>query len=239
MDTIRNQIHLLSRWMIKSPNGAFAFALLGIVALLVWNLPLLLALGIALGASVLVYRGAQVSIWEAGQEWLRSHLTSPLPLALLIGLLSLIISYSTLLIWQDTGRFGIALAALLQGGCTLLAVGLLVRQLLQPVADAYEQWVMQLAAPEPLQRMMAVRRLSQIADLSAERQHELSEYFQLLLVQERQPQIRKAVLQMLEQLDPPAAEAIRLKRRSQHRIKIRRERVYAELEAQPEEILVQ
>ncbi|MGF1602555.1 MAG: hypothetical protein ACFCU8_11140 [Thermosynechococcaceae cyanobacterium] len=213
----------------------------GAIALFTWNWQLFLALIMGAGTTALAYRGLPV------QKWMRLLIASPVVSAALLGLFSVIVSYSTLLIWQDTGRFGIALAVFLQGVCTLLALGLLAWQLLKPakviLEEPYDRWVTQLTAPEPLQRLIAVRRLTQIDVLTSQRRQELSDYFQLLLAQETYPQVRDAVVDGLKHLEAPAS---RVKHRvstqrslTKRRIMARKERVYAELEVQPEESWVQ
>jgi hypothetical protein len=249
-DIIRGQTQAAGRWI-----PAQGVAAVGVIALLVWNWRLLLATCMGVGITVLVYYSAHSPLRSVGAKLMRSLLDSPVLLALITGFLSVIISYSTLLIWQDTGQLGIALAVLLQGACTLLAIGLLLRQLMKPSATvpetSYDQWVTQLMAPDPLQRLIAVRRLSQIEVLTTAQRQELSEYFQLLLAQELQPQIREVALSSLKRLDAQvfhSAKSTRQPRRvvpqrqslqTKRRIKVRKEQVYAELEAHPEESWVQ
>ncbi|MGB7414798.1 MAG: hypothetical protein WA902_11380 [Thermosynechococcaceae cyanobacterium] len=214
----------------------------GAIALFTWNWQLFLALIIGTGAAALAYRGLPV------QKWMRLLTASPVVSAALLGLFSVIVSYGTLLIWQDTGRFGIALAVFFQGACTLLALGLLGWQLVKPSEAAFEEpydrWVTQLTAPEPLQRLIAVRRLTQIEVLTPQRRQELSDYFQLLLAQETYPQVRQAILDGLKHLEAPASQvkpraSTQRSLQTKRRIKARKERVYAELEVQHEESWVQ
>jgi hypothetical protein len=207
----------------------------GAIALFTWNWQLFMALVVGAAAALLAYRGLPMA------TWVRSILKSPVASAGLLGLFSVIVSYGTLLVWQDTGRFGIALAVLLQALCTLLALGLLAGQLLKPSrsapAETYDRWVTQLTSSEPLQRLIAVRRLSQMEGLTTAQQQHLSEYFQLLLAQETYPQVRDAVVAALKQLDTLAASrgkryspTQRSSRQLKRRIRSRKERVYAELE---------
>ncbi len=256
-DIVRDQAQTTSRLMQQFGNGASVqgFAAVGAVALLVWNWQLLIAICMGVGTTVLAYRSPHGSLKLMGMKLVQSLFDSPLLLAFITGLLSLVISYSTLLIWQNTGQVGIALAVVVQGFCLLSALGLLMGQVLEPskvsAEDSYEQWVTQLLSTEPLQRLVAVRRLSQIELLTMERRQELSDYFQLLLAQETQPQIREAVLLGLRCLDAQTESKRKLPRSLQsntsprqalqlkRRIKVRKERVYAELEAQPEESWVQ
>jgi hypothetical protein len=252
-DIIRDQIQAAGRWMRRLGNSmpAQGVAAVGATALLVWNWRLLLATGMGVGMTVLVYRSTHFPLRSVGVKLMRSLLDSPLLLALITGFVSVIISYTTLLVWQDTGQLGIALAVLLQGACTLLTIGLLLRQLMKPSAPetTYDQWVTQLMAPDPLQRLIAVRRLSQMDMLTVAQRQELSEYFQLLLAQELQPQIRDVALSSLKRLDAQAFHSAKLTRQPrrvapqrqslQRRIKVRKERVQAELEAHPEESWVQ
>lgn len=247
VDVVRNQAQATKRWVRqlgKSNVSSQGVAVVVAIALLIWNWQLLIAIGVGLIIMGLVHRSAHAPLWTT--KLIRSLLDSPLLVALFTGLLSVVISYSTLLIWQDTGQVGIALAVLLQGACLLSVLGLLMKQLMQPSveeADLYEQWVTHLTATDPLQRLMAVRRLSRIEILTADRRQELSEYFQLLLAQESQPQIRDAVLRGLRRLNTPASRtSLRpsspSRRRNSprqslkhHRIELRKEHVYAELEA--------
>ncbi|MEO0375627.1 MAG: hypothetical protein AAF329_13575 [Cyanobacteria bacterium P01_A01_bin.17] len=254
MDVVRNQAQATGLWVRQlgnsnvSSQGVVAVVA---IALLIWNWQLLLAICTGVSIMVLVHRSAHAPLRVT--QLVRSLLDSSLLLALLTGLLSLVISYSTLLIWQDTGQVGIALAVLLQGACLLSVLGLLIGQLMKPSVeetDLYEQWVTQLMATDPLQRLIAVRRLSRIEVMTTDRRQELSEYFQLLLAQEPQPQIRDAVLHGLRRLGANASrsplpryarrdaprQSLKLKRR---RIKVPEEGVYAELEAHQEESWVQ
>ncbi|PZD72797.1 hypothetical protein C1752_03232 [Acaryochloris thomasi RCC1774] len=256
MDVVSNQAQATGRWVRQLGNSNVSsqgVAAVVAIALLIWNWPLLIALCIGLSITILASRSTHVSL--KATQMMRSLLDSPLLLALTTGLLSVVISYSTILIWQDTGQVGIALAILLQGACLLSVLGLLIGQLLKPPAedaDLYEQWVTQLMTTDPLQRLIAVRRLSRIEVLTHDRRQELNEYFQLLLAQEPQPQIRDAVLLGLRRLDARTAsrtplprpsrrdvsprQSLKLKRR---RIEVHKERAYAELEAHQEESWVQ
>ncbi len=259
IDLVVDYTQILSHWLKRNINNGvstWGVVSIGVVALFVWNWELLMALCISAGVALMVYQGFQIPLLAANSRRLiRTLLDSPLLVALTTGLISLLISYSTLVIWQDTGRWSIALAVLLQGGCTISALGIMVWQLIKPVAtaqeDLYDLWVTQLTSTDTLKRLIAVRRLSQIEILAVSRRQELSEYFQVLLAQEPQPQVREAIVIGLKHLnlqsfnrskasshsrkDIPQRQSLQIKRRN----KVRKEQVYAELEVHPEESWVQ
>lgn len=127
--------HRWVRIIERQGLGVGLFALAGASLLMVWNGALLIALSIGLGTTLLIQQlhpNHPIS-WQKVTKWLSGsgpHTTTLLSVG--CGLLSLVTSYMTLLIWQDTDSFWLALAILLQGLGLLSVLGLFLWQILKP-----------------------------------------------------------------------------------------------------------
>lgn len=185
--------------------GVWLFALVGTL-LMVWNGVLLLALSIGLGTALLVQRLHRQDPlpWQAIVKGVSGPYNTTL-LSVGCGLLSVVASYMTLLIWQDTNSFWLAFAILLQGLGLLTVLGLFLwqifrqnKQRLTPTQLEYS--IHNLTALDPLKRLIAVRQINQFvasAPSDGGRVQELREYLQLLLQAESEISIQNAITEGL------------------------------------------
>lgn len=215
IDLITNVLHRLkrlwthdTRFIRRGGLGIWLFATTGASLLLVWNGILLFALAMGFGTTLIVhhYYANLMALWQQVTKWVSgSH--SIVVISSCCGLFSLVASYLTLLIWQDTNSVGLALSILLQG-LGLLTLGLFVRQLQQEkqirLPSQLDNWIQNLTALDPLKRLIAVRQIRHYVDTSSadtQQIQELKEYLQLLLKQEPEPSIQNAILEGLEQIN--------------------------------------
>jgi len=186
--------------------GVWLFALAGML-LMVWNGVLLLALSIGLGTALLVqrlHRHGPIP-WQAIVKRVSGPYSTTL-LSVGCGLLAMVASYTTLLIWQDTSSFWLAFAILLQGLGLLTVLGLFLWQMFQQnkqrlTPTQLEFSIHNLTALDPLKRLIAVRQINQfVASTPSDgsRVQELREYLQLLLQEESEPSIQNAIAEGLE-----------------------------------------
>lgn len=207
-----------SRWLGLQREGLLAWfvAVAATLLLMVWNGSLLFALAIGLG-TVLVVRRLQASdvkiAISKGLGLVFSH--ASVMVAVGCGLVSVVASYLTLLIWQDTNSLSLACAILLQGLALITVLAILLWQMIKPRSVGrnltLEDWVAHLATDSPLKRLMAIRNIShqiQSASLQSAQAQEISEYFQLLLQQESEPMIRHAILDGLLILNAPITQEL-------------------------------
>lgn len=189
--------------------GVWVCALVGTLLLMVWNGVLLLALSIGLGTALLIQRlHPRYTIpWQAiAKGFSGSHSTTLLSIG--CGLLSLVASYMTVLIWQDTSSFWLAFAILLQGLGLLTVLGLFLWQMVKPdkqrLTPTYlDDSIHNLTAIDPLKRLIAVRQINQfVASTPSDRGRvqELREYLQLLLQKESETSIQNAITEGLEMM---------------------------------------
>ncbi|NJM95464.1 MAG: hypothetical protein HC792_04085, partial [Acaryochloridaceae cyanobacterium CSU_5_19] len=120
-----------NRWLSLQREGLLAWliALAAALLLLVWNGSLLFALVMGLGTVFVVHHfyGSEVrSTLNKGKRLLFAY--ASVIVAVGAGLVSLVASYLTLLIWQDTNSLALALAILLQGLALLTILGFLLWQ---------------------------------------------------------------------------------------------------------------
>ncbi|WP_299413939.1 hypothetical protein [Acaryochloris sp. IP29b_bin.148] len=189
--------------------GVGLFALLGTSLLMVWNGALLIALLIGLGVALLVQQlhPHPTLSWQTVSKWL----SGPYPTTLLsggCGLLSLVASYMTLLIWQETDSFWLAFAILLQGLGLLSVLGLFFWQMQRQdqqhgTAPQLDYWINNLTALDPLKRLIAVRQISHwvaSTPYNLDQTQELREYLQLLSQRESDPSVQSAIAQGLKRM---------------------------------------
>ena len=117
--------------------------------------------------------------------------------------------YGVLVIWRETGSLGLAVAAVLPELTVLALLGLLAKQRLTPRAanvPNLDQAITDLMATTPLQRLIAVRQLTQWVQqqrLTAQQQQDVAHCFQLLLQHESEPLVGNAVRAGLTALKLP------------------------------------
>lgn len=214
IDLAANALHRLkevgnrcSHRIKRQGLGIWLIAVTGASLLMIWNGLLLCALSVGLGTTLIIqrYRTDLTRSWQNASQWLtRPHSTSAISVG--CGLLSLIASYITLLIWQETDSFGLALALLLQGLGLVAVLGLFISHLLkrekqQLTPSRLDSWTHNLTALDPLKRLIAVRQINhylEVSSVDVARTQELKEYFQLLLKQEPEPSIQNAIVSGLE-----------------------------------------
>jgi hypothetical protein len=198
-----------SRWtrLIERQGLGLWLIALGVTLLLMrWNGVLLFSLLMGLGTTLLVQQvySRPLCSWQALVKWFTGSYSTSI-LAVGCGLLSLIASYMTLLIWRDTNSFWLALAILLQGLGVLSVLGLCLWQLFKQgkqrlTPTQIDYWINHLTALDPLKRLIAIRQINHFVEstsLDSQRTQELREYFQFLLQQESEPTIQNAITEGL------------------------------------------
>ncbi len=182
----------------------------GLLALLAWNWQLVAATGVGMVAMRGAY-GLQTQPWS--RYWVRLHDYWQQPQRQLIvavgaGSFATLSSYIALAVWMQAANRWLAVGAIAQASATLLTLGLLGWQIfgrqLERDDERFERLVLDLTQDKPLQRLIAIRQLTQLSpSLRAEQQGELREYFRLLLSEETQERVRAALLDSLRELDRP------------------------------------
>ncbi|UJB68356.1 hypothetical protein HRE53_17605 [Acaryochloris sp. 'Moss Beach'] len=196
--------HRWSQGADRQRLGVWFIALTGAFCLMVWNGMLLVALSVGLGTALLIQKfHSDQRIWPGIFQWLSGHHSSTI-LSIGCGLLSLVFSYSTLLIWRDTKSFGLAFTILLQVLILLTILGLFLMQILkqdkrQLTPSQIDYWIKSLTALDPLTRLIAVRQLSHFATFihDQNRDQEIKEYLQLLSKEEPEVFVQSAIAEVL------------------------------------------
>lgn len=150
---------------------------------------------------------AEIRRWLKAENW-------PVLLAAGSGGVVAVSTYLAIAIWSDTDSFWLASGIALQGLGTLTLLVLLVWQVLGRRADrgmaSFDRAFADLAAADPLQRLVAVRQLSQMAQgsrLDAQELRSLTDALRLMLRREQEPIVRAAALESFRQLPSPPALA--------------------------------
>ncbi len=150
---------------------------------------------------------AEIRRWLKAENW-------PVLLAAGSGSVVAVSTYLAIAIWSDTDSFWLASGIALQGLGTLTLLALLAWQVLGRRADrapaSFDRAFADLAAADPLQRLVAVRQLSQMAEashLDAQEQRMLADALRLMLRREQEPIVRAAALESFRQLPSPPALA--------------------------------
>lgn len=207
LDRLKQFGHRYTQGIDRQRVSVWLIALTGAFFLMMWNGVLLIAISVGLGTALLIQQiqSNPTISWHTVVKWLSSSHSTTL-IAVGCGLLSLIASYLTLQIWQDTNSFGLAFAILLQGLGLLVVLGLLAWQLLKQEQESLhisqiDSWINQLTALDPLKRLIAVRQIchhlesSPFDNIQAK---EIREYLQLLQQQEQTPSVQKAISEGLD-----------------------------------------
>lgn len=204
---------LLNFRRFSEPGGLLGFLTI-VVAMLLWNWKLLLALLVGIGIMSLVY---SMQKWDWQPRWaeIRRFLNSPncrLALAVGSGGIATFSTYLAAAIWVNSDSPWIATGAIVQGLGTLLTLVLLVWQIVSFYGnreeDNFDRLLQNLTEPDSLKRLIAVRQLTKIArrrQINSPMQQEVAQCLRLLLSQEEETVIREAAfesLQILERSQP-------------------------------------
>ena len=193
-----SQLRRLSRWFM---------ALLALIVMVAWNWKLVLATGAGIGSMLAVYLAPT---WHWQKYWANLHrfLNGPhrqLALAVVSGGLVTLLTYMVTSIWVSTDNGWLAMGAIVQGIATLLTLLLLIWQIVSQYKLNREQTLDKLfddlTQVNSLSRLIAVDRLTRLLYQGRIRQsHQLqvSQYLRLMLSQEEQTVIRKAILEALQ-----------------------------------------
>lgn len=216
---------------VKSNQGWW-IGLAVVVALLVWHWQLLLA--IAIGSSIAIaVNGLQQGVWQCpdlGWSRLWSSLWNssnrPLTTAVVTGGMAALGTYLVTAIWVETEKPWLTIGLMLQGCGTLAILSLLLRQNFiapQHSPVSFDQSLSELSHPDPLQRLLAVRKLTrQVTEATAphaklrhsamsrrnasipaelEQRSHLIDCFRLMLKHERELIVRNALVESLRMLE--------------------------------------
>ncbi|MBD2564189.1 MULTISPECIES: armadillo-type fold-containing protein [Nostoc] len=193
----------------SGPGGFLGFLTI-VVAMLLWNWKLLLALLIGVGVMVLVY-SMQVWDWQLHWSKIRRFLNSSnrrLALAVISGGIATVSTYMAAAIWVDSHSSWIAAGAIVQGVGTLLTLILLVWQIVNfyenREEDNLDQLLVNLTEEDPLKRLIALRQLTKFISrkrVDSSVQQDIVECLQLLLSREEEVVIREAAFKSLQAYD--------------------------------------
>ncbi|MCW5317983.1 armadillo-type fold-containing protein [Nostoc sp. KVJ3] len=193
----------------SGPGGFLGFLTI-VVAMLLWNWKLLLALLIGIGVMVLVY---SMQDWDWQLHWSKIHkfLNSSsrrLALAVLSGGVATVSTYMASAIWVDSHSSWIAAGAIVQGVGTLLTLILLVWQIVNFYGnreeDHLDRLLVNLTDKDPLKRLITLRQLTKFISrqrVDSSGQQDVIECLQLLLSREEEVAIREAAFKSLQACD--------------------------------------
>lgn len=195
--------------LLSGPGSILGFLTI-IVAMLLWNWKLLLALIVGIGVMLLVYSMPKWN-WQLRWSEVRRFFNGPncrLALAVGSGGIATVTTYMASAIWVESSSSWIAAGIILQGIGTLLTLILLVWQIVnfygKREEDSINQWIVNLTEPDSLKRLIAIRQLTKIItnqQLDSQVQQEVVQCLQLLLSQEKESVIRDAAFESLQVLD--------------------------------------
>ena len=190
-------------------NRSKGWLLGGLGILLLWALlwPWLLALAVGLTVATGCYlaQQGQLRAWRGWQRlWSRANRS--LSLSALAGLVATGSAYLALAIWIEAGRSWLAAGVILEGFGLLAILSLLVWRQCSKVAEAQPvspDCLHQLSAADPLQRLIAIRQLTQLAQQANPplAPAHLSECLRLMLDRELEPAVCHALIEGLRQLN--------------------------------------
>jgi hypothetical protein len=193
----------------REPGGYLGFLTI-VVAMLLWNWKLLLALLVGIGVMVLVY---SMHRWDWQGRWskIRDLLNTPnsrLAASVGSGAIACLSTYMTAAIWVNSTNPWIAAGTIVQGLGTLLTLILLVWQIIHFYGsrkeDQLDELLVFLTDKDPLKRLIAVRQLAKLVTRkgfdSYVRQN-LVDCLRLLLSREEELIVREAAFESLQALD--------------------------------------
>jgi hypothetical protein len=195
--------HNLNRF---SEPGIILGLLTFIVAMLIWNWKLLLAIMVGVVVMLVAY---SIPKWNWKINWIQIYQSlktanNRLLIAGISGIFATLITYIGTAIWLDSPSIWIAVGATLQGFGTLITLALLLWQILTFQTNKEEDYLQQLlnnlTEKDSLKRLLAVRQLrkfinSQNLDISV--QQDVTNCLKLLLTKEEETVIREAALSVI------------------------------------------
>jgi hypothetical protein len=189
--------------------GLWLLILTVIVTMVVWNWRLFLATAIGISFMLLVYH-FQESNWQPywlELERLLKGSNKNLAIAVGSGGIAALSTYLATSIWVNTENRWLATGSILQGLGTVGTFGLLLWHILTHRQSRelrqFELLVNDLTNKEPLKRLLAVRKLTDLAITThSTAKSELLEYFQLMLSQESESIIKDAIIDSIQILQP-------------------------------------
>jgi hypothetical protein len=211
----------VARRLEASRGWLLALAIL--LLLYLWNWPLVVSGGIGLAMMLAVYLVQQGQWRLPTVEWHRfwSRSNRPLTLAVISGVVGGLSTYLSIAIWQEAGGSWMAKGMILEGLGILLILGLLVWQMvIKPLVDRPDlktelhssSLLTELANPDPLLRLIAIRRITQqIAASAPPTVHQnsspdpltpaqIADCFRLMLNRETEPIVCRALVESLQRL---------------------------------------
>lgn len=178
--------------------------------LLLWQTdgPLMVATLSGVGTIFLLSRWQcrLLTLWQDLRQQMSQWLHHPFAFTVVAGLLACLGTYTLLHLGQHTADPWLVVALVILG-ILLVAViallGTLMGQLQQQhQTQQVSQWFADLTHPQPLHRLVAIRQLARVPRNTDCRQ--VQEALYLLLGQETDPIVRRAALEVLDQLDDAA-----------------------------------
>jgi hypothetical protein len=204
------------RQQIEAAKGSLLGVLM-LVILLIWNWQLVLSLGVGALAVILIYLAHQGELNIAWLGWskLWNRSNRALTLAIAGGGIAATSTYLVTAIWQEAGGSWITTGIILQGLATLFILLLLVWQAIDRFFkhqddhnQKFDALLANLANPDPLKRLIAVRQITQWVKSPSMSQaappsmppSDLVDCFRLMLNRETEPVICSALLESLQVL---------------------------------------
>ncbi|HIK04912.1 MAG TPA: armadillo-type fold-containing protein [Trichormus sp. M33_DOE_039] len=190
-----------------SEPGAILGLLTLLVAMLLWNWKLLLALLVGISIMLIVY-SMQKWHWQLHWEEIKKFLNSPnrqLILAVSSGGIGTLSTYMAAAIWAESHSHWIAAGAIVQGVGTLLTLILLVWQIINFYShreeNNFERLLLDLTEADAIKRLIAVRRLTKIVNrqqIDPALQQDIMQCLHFLLSREEEAAIREAAFESLQ-----------------------------------------
>ncbi|AFY71317.1 hypothetical protein Pse7367_3068 [Thalassoporum mexicanum PCC 7367] len=207
--------HQLGVWLALMVNAiqkipAWLLICGGLLALLVWNWQLVIATLAGMAIMGIAYLAQD---WDWQHFWFGLQRSVDVPtqkftVAAAAGVSTVLLAYTTLAIWSGVENHWLALAFVLQLIATLSVLALVTKQglnnWLTQERDSIERFVYMLAAPDHLERLIAVRQLAEAVQqnrFSLSQERAIAEYCQVLLERETVPSVRDAALETLDLLN--------------------------------------
>jgi len=203
----------VSQSLLKAKSSLSSVWLWGIILfaiMLVWNWQLLLATVMGMGGLVLLFRfplDRWSGYWQKWQQTLdlsQRRFFTALAGSTLVG----VGTYWALQLWDHVDNHWLAGGAIAQGIVIALLLGWQVAKLIHPASQGapphqFSQLLAALSADHPLQRLTAIRQLTQLAiqgKLQSSQLQQMSEYFSLLFSVETEPILRQRLLESMQTL---------------------------------------
>lgn len=205
--TERATLQRIKQW--QEPGSYLGFLTI-VIAMLLWNWKLLLAIIVGVGIMVLVY---SMQRWDWRSHWskIRKLFNSPnrrLALSVTSGGIATFSTYMAAAIWVDSNSRWIAAGAILQALGTLLTIILLVWQIVSFYSireeEQLDRLLLTLTEQDPLKRLIALRRLTKFATnnrIDSSVKQNIVECLRLLISREEEVMIKEAAFESLQALD--------------------------------------